>query len=171
VHRLLLSTQVNQRLKPGRLVKKDVSLEKVRNSVLDLIGGELFGRHLKDRIHFLESQTLGFRDPEDDHDQGEDIETGLKGQRLRISNLKTPSGRQRRTHVETKGSGRSHNLQHSRERQRENKGPSETDGCRRTARTRQDQSPVGSLYRTLDDLPTEKPIPISLCARGNTSAE
>jgi len=77
MHRLLLATQVNQRLEPCRLVEEHVSLEKVRNGVLNLIGGKLFGRYLEDRVHLFEGQTLGFGDPEDDHDQGEDVESGL----------------------------------------------------------------------------------------------
>ena len=77
MHRLLLATQVNKRLEPGRLVEEHVSLEKVRNGVLDLVGGKLFGRYLEDRVHFFEGQALGLGYPEDDHDQSEDVETGL----------------------------------------------------------------------------------------------
>jgi hypothetical protein len=44
-------TGVNKRLKLGRLVKEDVSLEPVRDGVLDLVGGELAGRDLEDKVH------------------------------------------------------------------------------------------------------------------------
>jgi hypothetical protein len=42
---------VNKRLELGRLVEEDVSLEPVRNGVLDLVGGELAGRDVEDKVH------------------------------------------------------------------------------------------------------------------------
>jgi hypothetical protein len=52
-------TGVNKRLELGRLVEEDVSLEPVRDGVLDLVGGELAGRDLEDKVHFLRVGTGG----------------------------------------------------------------------------------------------------------------
>ena len=42
---------MNERLKLGRLVEEDVSLEPVRDGVLDLVGSEFAGRDLEDKVH------------------------------------------------------------------------------------------------------------------------
>jgi hypothetical protein len=47
-------TGVNERLELGRLVEEDVSLEPVRDGVLDLVGGELRSRDVEDKVHFLQ---------------------------------------------------------------------------------------------------------------------
>jgi hypothetical protein len=85
-------------LELGRLVEEDVSLEPVRDGVLDLVGGEFAGRDVEQEIHFLqgvagsvkgfldltkelradlERKSLGFRDPEDNHDECKNVQTGL----------------------------------------------------------------------------------------------
>lgn len=42
---------MDKRLELGRLVEEDVSLEPVRDGVLDLVGGKLAGRDLEDKVH------------------------------------------------------------------------------------------------------------------------
>lgn len=45
---------MDKRLELGRLVEEDVSLEPVRDGVLDLVGGEFAGRDVEQEIHFLQ---------------------------------------------------------------------------------------------------------------------
>ena len=51
-------SRVNQRLKLGRLVEKDVSLEPVGDRVLDLVSGELSGGDVEHKVHLCKSMQV-----------------------------------------------------------------------------------------------------------------
>jgi len=101
VNRVLRSVQVS---KVGVLVAEKVSLEEVRKSLLDLVRGKLARGNGKDLVELLKGTLLSFRKQEEDHDEGNDVETGVEAER----------------------SGRGHRGQHSRERDGKDSGPEQT---------------------------------------------
>lgn len=70
--------EVVQRLLLGVALPEDVALEPVGESNLELVAGELADGKGKDPVEFLEGSLLGLRDPEEDHDEGDDVETSIE---------------------------------------------------------------------------------------------
>lgn len=63
-----------QRLSGGVALEEDISLEPPRKRNGQLIFGKLSRRHAKYPVKLFQRALHGFRDPEEDHDEGNDVE-------------------------------------------------------------------------------------------------
>lgn len=68
-----------QRLLGGVASEEDVSLEPPGKGNSQLVLGELSSRDAKDPVKLFQSALHGFRNPEENHDKGDDIEPRVQG--------------------------------------------------------------------------------------------
>ena len=69
-----------QRLQPGALLEQDIALHPIRQRLRKLIAHMGPSRHRKHVIELLEGALLGLGDPEEDHDEGGEVQAGVEAE-------------------------------------------------------------------------------------------
>lgn len=69
-----------ERLQLSVTLPQDPPLEPPRCSFSSLVCDKLLARNCKDVIKLLQSSLLCFRNKEEDHDEGKDVQTGVEAE-------------------------------------------------------------------------------------------
>lgn len=69
-----------KRLERGILLEKDPPLDEPWKSLPNLVVDELGSRQAENVIELFQSSLFCFGDPQEDHDQGNDIEAGIQAE-------------------------------------------------------------------------------------------
>jgi hypothetical protein len=72
--------EVIERLKLGIFLEKYPALDPPRQRLTELVLNELGSGETKYVVKFLQSSLFSFRYPEEDHHQGNDVETGVQAE-------------------------------------------------------------------------------------------